>query len=461
MSGLNIALNTATSALQTRQTQMNVIANNLANADRVGYHRQKVNLASNVAMDRKPGQIGTGVHVENIVRVYEHTLESGLRQAIHQDGYNYTYSEITRQTEAMLAPDGNSPVAAAVRLMHNAWQEVATHPESIEKRQNLVSYSGQVADQINLEHQRLTTLGNNILDAGGNGVLADSVNSINSLAKQVAQLNKLIRDVETRPFQPQHANDLRDDRDRVVAKLAELTDLSVTEQADKTYTIVVAGTELVSGIAVSDQIDLAMVADTVTLTWQTAGTPVTISNGQVKALVDGREYVQARRAELQTYSETLATVINAQHGNGFDRQNPAVAGADIFDASVPGALTLLLTDPHKIAAGTVAGASGDGNNARAITNALTSANAALGQNTILNHPDRVLNRVAVDVATAEAAAQSSQAGIFMFQDAIAQRSGVSNDEEMMTMLEVQRAFQASAKFISVVNEMLSTALRII
>jgi flagellar hook-associated protein 1 FlgK len=87
--------------------------------------------------------------------------------------------------------------------------------------------------------------------------------------------------------------------------------------------------------------------------------------------------------------------------------------------------------------------------------------AALQDDTLVARADSIVDQVARDVDAANTRAQTTSASQTMFLDAVDAVSGVSVDEEMMHMLEIQRAYQGSAKVISTVDQMLATVLNTI
>jgi flagellar hook-associated protein 1 FlgK len=60
--------NIARSALLTHQTALQTISHNIANAETPGYTRQEAVLATNTSVGLPNGTVGTGVHVETIIR---------------------------------------------------------------------------------------------------------------------------------------------------------------------------------------------------------------------------------------------------------------------------------------------------------------------------------------------------------------------------------------------------------
>ena len=72
--------------------------------------------------------------------------------------------------------------------------------------------------------------------------------------------------------------------------------------------------------------------------------------------------------------------------------------------------------------------------------------------------DLEIDRIASQTASALAMAQGSLAGVVMFEQAIHDLSGVNMDQEILSMLEIQRSYQATARFVNIVDEMLGDAI---
>lgn len=457
MAGLDIALLTGRSSLLMRQSQMTVTGNNIANADRTGYHRQNLSVTNSAPVQEGNLRLGTGVQVETVMRTYNSALESNLRQTIRQDGYYQTYTSQLEQTEMTLAPDAESPIATAMTEFAASWADIDAQPTSINARSQLITKAQSLTDEINRTRGNLVQLRDGINDGAGRGILHDSVAKTNRLAAAVADLNTQIQTVETRRFNPQQANNLRDQRDELTHQLARLVDISATSESDGTLTLTIGGEDLVRGGTATE---LAVATPPAgSLVWQNSQNPVDQDAGETQALLDARAYIQSSIDEIDSFADTLATTINTAHANGYDLNG--TQGGDIFDRSIPGRIHLALTDPAVIAASANQNQTADSANARAIGEAISTPAAALENDSLLTRADRIVDSVAMDTASSSALADGTEAGIDMFQNAIGEVSGVNLDEEMMTMLETQRAYQASARFVGVVDEMLGSVIQLV
>ena len=96
------------SAIMTRQEQMNVLGNNISNADRPGYHRQETEVLDNAYTLRNRLFLGSGAHVERVVRVFDEAMENNYRTATQREAFYEQYSRYLEVTERTLANEGNS-----------------------------------------------------------------------------------------------------------------------------------------------------------------------------------------------------------------------------------------------------------------------------------------------------------------------------------------------------------------
>jgi flagellar hook-associated protein 1 FlgK len=457
MASLDIALLTGRSSLFMQQAKLATTANNIANADTAGYHRQSVSGSTAPAVTTATSWTGTGVRIENVVRAYDEALERNLREMNRQDGYYQTYASHIETVEGVLAPGGASPLAQAMTDFASSLSALDASPTSSSVRATVIAKGSSLASAINSTRGNLVTLQQSIVSSTGRGELADTVGEANQLAVQIASLNQQIVAAEQRTFNPQQANELRDQREALVGELSRLADVSVTEANDGSWTVDIGGTPLVSG-ATASSLAVQTSATGASVVWKDTGIAVPQDGGAIQALVDADAYLRSSITAIDDFATALANTMNTQHAAGFDRLG--IAGGSLFDASTPGKVAFLISDTNQIAASAVSGLSGDSGNARALGEALTSGVAALGGDSLLERPDRIADSVALDAASARSLADGTEAGIAMFETAISQVSGVNLDEELMTMIEVQRSYQAAARFVGVVDEMLSTLVQL-
>ncbi|MCM8529569.1 MAG: flagellar hook-associated protein FlgK [Lentisphaeraceae bacterium] len=460
---LTTSLYTGRSALITRQTQMSVIGNNIANADKAGYHRQTAEIVENAPINNRHYQTGTGSRVETVVREFDAALEANLRTSLEQEAYYSELSKYTQATEEVMAIEGKSIMADAFTEFSNSLQDLANNPGSEIERRAFLANSERVATTFNQQHILLTDLRDRIAASSTDGVIPGVVSDFNALTTDLANLNDQIMIVERTYQNKQEAIEFRDQRDQIVAELAQLANITVSEENDGSYTLMVDSVTVVdSAGGVNGDLTFTHSGTnppTIAFGWSHSATTPNLDKGTLQGLNDSFEFVQARIAEMETYATTFATEMNTRHAAGFDAAGNA--GGDLFDATTPGAMTVSISDPDLVAASDSIGNIGDGDNALNLWTGINTPIAGIGDDTLINRADRMIDFIAVERNKAEGLHRSSESSVELFKSVISEKSGVSIDEEMVYMLETQRAFQGAAKFITTVDQLVQTVINLI
>jgi flagellar hook-associated protein 1 FlgK len=180
-----------------------------------------------------------------------------------------------------------------------------------------------------------------------------------------------------------------------------------------------------------------------------------LTSGSLFGAVKARDgAVQSLRDNLDTLARQIVTSVNGAYNPG------NVAGEDFFDSAGTSAATITLRAGINAAAlrtGTT-GNAGDNSIALAVsglaTRKFSMAGGDLFDGTLGQFYSRGVSELAQALSSAQARA-SDQSGIAQLvrnqRDAI---SGVSLDEEMADLVRFQRAFQASSRVFSVVDQLL-------
>lgn len=168
---------------------------------------------------------------------------------------------------------------------------------------------------------------------------------------------------------------------------------------------------------------------------------------------DNRLSIGANPGFDVTFGEDSSGTLAALGVGGFFKGN---------DAATIGVADAVATDPRLIAA-SLTGLANDGDNAGRLAELAdsTKTSAMLGQRSITNYHDDMVNDLAV---TAHGAQIEAEATDTVFQGLMAQReaiSGVSLDEEAINLTKYERAFQGAARYIDVLNQMTDEVLRLL
>jgi flagellar hook-associated protein 1 len=221
-------------------------------------------------------------------------------------------------------------------------------------------------------------------------------------------------------------------------------------EEDGTVDVLVGSHSLVDG----ERVDRMTVSSTAPLglTWEADGVAVTPGGRMGGLLTLANVELPSIRAGLDSIAVGLRDVVNAAHRAGFDQDGNA--GADFFVGTDAATIAVAPTlDVREIAASaTAAGAPADGRNALVLAG-LRSADA-IGTDSVGDALTALAGRLGSMAAAASSNARASNTVLGNVTRERAEVSSVSLDEELSNMVRFQRAYEASARVITVVDEML-------
>ncbi len=468
MLGLFNTLNLGTRALQANQIGLEVTGQNLSNVNNPDYARQRVDLQAGTPLSTAIGQEGTGVDVTAIQQVRDALLDGQIRDEASVGGYwNAQQSALTdAQTQLgeflslNTSATGNASGTAAgsglsdrLNNLFNAFQSVATSPTGISQRQSLISQAQSLASSLNQAAKNLSSLND-----GLNASVSKGVDSANQLLSDIAQLNVQIARATASGG---NANDLTDLREKDLEQLAGLTNIQTAANNDGTVSISIGGVELVSGQQVTDTLQAYDPGNgQLQVRTATSGTPLTLSGGSIEGAIDARDGgVQTLRNNLDALASTLITQVNDVYSAGYDLKGNT--GAVFFtgtDASTIGVNSALQNDPSALQAAGAANAPGDNSVALALAQLGQQPISALDNQTFSATFAQDAGNFGFALSNANNQAADHTAVDTMLRNQRGSVSGVSIEEEMSNLLTYQEAYQASAKIITSVDQMLQTVI---
>jgi flagellar hook-associated protein 1 FlgK len=299
------------------------------------------------------------------------------------------------------------------------------------------------------------------------------VREINALSDEVRELNKQIAKQEV-IHGP--ANDLQDRRDNALRKLATFIDLSMIKDGKGNVNVDIKGMgPLITGQTVEKFSVERTPADDqgkregsldVSTTALPSG-PIThlVKGGKLGALLEVRDQTLSTIIErLDDLAFGVGSAVNSIHRQGFDRYGNQ--GVDFFKVPMTrdrAAEFLDLSDAVKanvnhIATAAQMDAPGDNRVAIAISGLQSERLMSDGNSTADDFYNSIVSDIGV-VTNRNRSTMNQQKDIRTQLGKLRdQISGVSIDEETANLMQFQHAFEASARVISVADEMMKTVL---
>ncbi|WP_273124387.1 flagellar hook-associated protein FlgK [Bacillus weihaiensis] len=507
MTSTFFGLEIAKRGMFTQQSALSTTAHNIANANTPGYTRQRVNFVQTEAYPPVsknspviPGQLGTGVEAGTVERVRESFLDVQYRNENNKVGYWENRANALEKMEEIMNEPSDTGLSVTIDRFWQSLQDLAVNPTNAGARSVVRERGIALAETFNYLSTSLTSIQGDLKNE-----LNVSVKEINSLANQINNINKQISQVEPHGYLP---NDLYDERDRLIDQLSSLANIKVSNTSSGGNPLAVA--EGLSTIQLVDDSGnvLGTLVDGQTKSVNefkvgynaTNGLAENVSigaasidimdfnnTGRISSLIDSFGYTYDNAgsqveqglypemlAKLDTMAFEFAKQFNIVHQEGWsveDYNSGTKTPEDFFSfgtatiSDSKGAASLIqvsaaikASTDHIAAAmpgsdGTVA--IGDSSNAIRLAEVKNGTFLIGGETTtIQNYYEGIIGGMAVDTQEAERLTTNSQT----LRDSVDTRrqsvSAVSLDEEMTNMIQFQHAYNASARMITMQDEIL-------
>ena len=495
-----LGMETARTAIAVNQKAQDIVANNLANSGTTGYTRQRVDRAS-VAVSSSSsrtaastlGNAGAGVTALGVSQIRDSFLDKSFRD---EYSINRDFSQTADTLNDILSvfPDGaditdDSGIIGGLENLYTNLNTFIQSPTS-QSEANLVKTAftnmTQILQQLD---SGLTTVCQRQTED-----LQTTVDRTNDLFEQIANLNSSIASDATimansgnKYFMP---NELLDQRNLLLDELSGYGNINVKENTDGTVTVEMAGKTVVDK-GEYDTLTMTVNKDSyVNVAWRTSGETVSPSGGSIKAyvsVINGRgSNVQSNdetpvqgiayyRDRIDTFAAALASVANSTIPDEVDASGNVTSYKKLL-----GGYNEDGTEATSVTAGNISISkewtnSGAGyiiyntkenveDYAQQLSNKLFKDSytfSSYGESytgTFTNYTIDMLGKIGTDVSFNEGRRDATGTIADDFLSSRDSVSGVQQDEETADMMVYQKAYQAAARIMTVMDEMLDTLI---
>ena len=254
MASIFNALHIGYSGLNAAQIGINTTGHNISNAETEGYTRQRVIAAASTPLYTDPGNVGNGVEVMDIQRIFDNFVFDRYTSVSADKEYSDYETKTLEELSTYFPEIDGVGIKADLAAYFDAWQTFADNPDNDAIKVNLASQTETLAQHIIQTQDQIQHLQSQV-----NEELAVNINQVNELASELADLNKAIDVAESGGGYT--ANDLRDKRNVIERTLSRLIGSDVNQgqltanmQVDSSsntrtgsYTLSVNGFNIVDG----------------------------------------------------------------------------------------------------------------------------------------------------------------------------------------------------------------------
>src|SRR5699024_8128368 len=362
--------NTSTSGMRAQQNALQTTSHNLANANTVGYSRQRVNMVSNMPQSLPGiGQMGTGIVIGGVIRI---TDDYVLNQLQNEEASLERYqqkSEVLGQLEAMFNEPSSTGISHQMSEFFTSWNDLASNPESVTSKTMVVRQAETFLDTVNHSLNKMENLSKDTL-----GQIDKNILDFNSAASQLKGINDQIFNATVKGETP---NDLLDKQDMLVGQMKNIAGVSVTKdkygrafvslEGQNGQSIDIVSEDTVNELSMTVEDGTEGKKHQISVITDEGSQSVEIKTGAIKGLQEAQVVVDEKQDEVNTFIKNLTDAVNLIHKGG-----KAGEGIEFFVEDEEGKFIVnptLIKNPSLINAGKIIegeAVAGDGTRAKAI-----------------------------------------------------------------------------------------------
>lgn len=420
MSGLLSTLNTAKSGMNVSQVAIQTTSHNISNINTPGYSRQRVNqsASSPYSMPGKnsnfgAGQIGTGAQIDDVTRIRNSFYDYQYRSESHQYGSTSVKYEYFKNIEGIFNEPSDTAISSSLNSFFNSWSELSKDPQSSGVKSVVIENGKYLSNSINSAFKRLESLEEG-LDKQSEYIM-DEVNSM------LSQLDKLEKNIKIIQGSGKSPNDFLDQRDQLLDNLSfklNINDKDVKATLKKAYDA--------NGKVTLDDLTKSGVK----------------ISGELEGTLSMKQEINKYKDGLKQLANTITSNVNK------------AAGQEIFKAKDGELISInpeMLQEPEKI---------------NVTADIALKVYELKSEKVNINGKDMTINTfynsMIQDLGQSSAAVirdEGNQSKLLENIDSSRSSvSGVSLDEEMISLVQLQHTYSANAKVMSTIDSLLDVVV---
>lgn len=420
----------AQSGLNTSKYSVDVTSNNIANENTEGYIKRVVNTSELSSLE---DDIGNGVSFDGVYRTTSVYLYDKLLSQSSMSSYYEQENSILSNLEIMFSETETSGLSTTLSSFFNSIESLRTDSS------NLI-YQNELSTQAQNLVDGLQSLNEDIEDSFQTAIeqLQDQVESVNNLLEQIVYLNEQIIQSSTA------SNDLLDKRDTLEKELSNYVDVEVDRTSD-TYNLKIAGVNVIFNNTnlheVSIDADFSDL-DNLNTSLMIYNNKLNLSSGSLKSL---KENLTTQTSNISSYKQSLDDFAKA-----LVDYTTANSSTSIFSGTN---VSTLAFEENNVSSLT-------DTDLENLAQIQWDEDVSIGSTTtsFSEFYQNLLVTISSDVENNNFKLESQDSIVNSLETTYNNLTKVDQDQEMINLLQYQAAYEANAKVITAVDEMLQTLL---
>ena len=451
---------TVQQALAAQQYALSIAQRNVANANNPAYARQEVLFSPVGQEEATPGIPGVTLR-----SVRDRFIDYSISQELQSFAeYTVAYDALER-INAVFGGNAGQDLQQAISDFFNSFGSLASAPEDPALRQQVLESANTLTREFHRVYGDIQQV-----QTSQDHALTYAVEEINSLTARIADLNEKV--VTAKALGSEDEFVFRDARQQLIEELSGLVDISFFETETGSLTLTTRQGDLIVLEAQNRSFKLGPMVSGPFRGVFLDGNDITasIESGKLGGLVDARDnkiagYLNA----LDDMAAAIISRVNEQHALGWDLDG--LSGGDFFQPFTPpgpgsneGAARIInvaLTDPRRIAAAEAGTGAGNNVNAKRIADIVEENLFTSSTETVSQFYARLIFRIGSDGNAAEAGMLTQKSVLEQLKNQRDAFSGVNLDEEAISIVKYQKAYQASARYANILDALSDEILQLL
>ena len=476
MGTINSAFGLISEALDADQSALNVVANNVANANTPGYTTEKPNWEENSPITINGITIGEGVTQTGGVSERDRILEQRLDQQQQLASASGTRLSGLNEMQALFTPDSGVTGATAgdigsdITNFFDSFSTLETDPSDNALRESVLSSAQTLAGDISGAAASLNSQ-RSAIDQEAAGIAGQ----VNSLTTALAEINQEIQSNSPAA----DAGTLEDQRQQDLSQLSQLIGINQVTTSNNGLEITTTSGQLLVSNGESYQLTTGTVSGVTDFFLGgndiTAG--LTSGGGQLGGYLTARDQdIPNAMSSLDQLAYSISTNVNSVNNagtnlNGVEGTGTNASGVTgtgttplyIFNqpttvAGSAAAMAVTMTDPNQIAAAGF----GDGtdDNSNAILMAGLAGQQIVSSQTPINYYSNFVTTLGSTVSEVQTENTAQNASVSQLQTQNNALSSVNLNDQAAAMSTLETSYQAAAQVFTMLNTIISSALNL-
>lgn len=469
-------------ALMASQMSLDVTSQNVANIHTDGYTRQRVDVTS-IAPDSSPtkyantnkGLIGQGVEITGVSQTRDQFLDSRYRKNNADAGKWDAKLSITNDIEDVLDEVLTDGLSKSLTDYYTALQNFSANAETVEYATTFRSAAKKVVEIFNQYSNQLA----DIKDEQVYNCGAD-VDKVNESLEQLAHLNKEIKSDSVRGVT---SNELLDSRNVLLDNLSNLVGINYRTESDGQVSVKLGDDYLLDsqkGNSIN-KLTLDSTGESVKINFEN-GAKANITSGVLEGCLEGlngkgvfadtSNPAESTTNGIAFYQKSIDMLAKA-FGENFNTINDSTGAKKLFVGDGAGNITAAniklsqdwLSNPQFIKTDTdvAPGATptqGKNGNLLLMLQSMDAKKSVTPyfSGTFEEYSVSIMGELATDVKYSKEMASSAKVDLKSIANQRESIMGVSTDEESVNMVKYQKSYNAAARLMTVLDEMLDTLI---